>query len=71
MDIGALTNRLLDSVFLATRSTLGYLSKHRVVAHNRYLMFGFVRVRHLALLYMISAVVVALGSIGASMYYLL
>jgi len=54
--------------FAATRSTCRYLLKHRIMPKARYILFGFLRVRHLALAYLISMSIVFAHSVLFGIY---
>lgn len=62
---------LISLVFclFATRATFRYLSKHQIVPQHRYLLFGRVRTRHLALFYVSSISLMTVFSIGMGFYY--
>ena len=56
---------------LATRLTLRYLAKHHVNPQQRYLLFGFLRLRYAALLYMVSIFTLTAYVFVMSLYHLL
>lgn len=56
---------------LAIRSTFKYLSKHQVRPKLRFLPFGFLRVRHIGLLYLICMSLLTFTSISVGIYFLM
>ncbi|GEM_PF-6694854 len=54
---------------VSTRMTFHYISKHQIQAKDRYLLFGFLRTRYLALFYVVSISLLTMLSIGSLVYF--
>lgn len=54
---------------LATRTTFRYLTKHMIIPQHRYILFGRIRTRHMALFYVSSISLLTALSIGMALFY--
>ena len=60
----------LGFCLFTTRITLRYLAKHQMIPKERYLPFGFLRIRHIALFYCLGIAIVTIFSLFTGIYYL-
>ncbi len=59
----------LTFCLVSTRMTFRYISKHQVQARDRYLLFGFLHTRYVALFYVVSISVLTAISISSVLYF--
>jgi hypothetical protein len=57
--------------YFSTRSTFHYLSKHRLAAKTRFLLFGFLKTRYVAVFYLSSISLLTIYSLTMSLYLFL